>query len=181
MNNPFAVTFECCFRAVLALRRQHCTQTPFGGVPNPVTSGLSSLKRPENLEPLISHRRQGTVDHRRRGCGPGLSRFRAETLEGKDKRVVVKTRRLLGVEPEWKHIRAGAFGESVDGLPTIGEVPGLKECSAVMGFGGNGTIYALIVAGVMPALLKGRVSAGTRLFAFADMAIATMRRISLGR
>jgi hypothetical protein len=35
-----------------------------------------------------------------------------------------------------------------------------------MGFGGNGTIYALIAAGMMPVLLKGRVSADASLFAF---------------
>jgi glycine/D-amino acid oxidase-like deaminating enzyme len=70
------------------------------------------------------------------------------------------------VEPEWKHVWAGAFGESADGLPTIGEVPGLKGCFMVMGFAGNGTIYAVITARLMPTLLKGRVSANARLFAF---------------
>jgi hypothetical protein len=45
-------------------------------------------------------------------------------------------------------------------------VPGLKGCFTVMGFGGNGTIYAVIAAGMMPALLKGRVGAAARLFAF---------------
>jgi glycine/D-amino acid oxidase-like deaminating enzyme len=92
--------------------------------------------------------------------------YRTETLNAKAKRLAGKTRQLLGVEPEWKHVWAGAFGESADGLPTIGEVPGLKGCFAVMGFGGNGTIYALIAAGMMPALLKGRVSADASLFAF---------------
>jgi glycine/D-amino acid oxidase-like deaminating enzyme len=92
--------------------------------------------------------------------------YRAETLDAKARRLAGKTRRLLGVEPEWNHVWAGAFGESVDGLPTIGEVPGLKGCFTVMGFGGNGTIYALIAAGLMPALLKGRVSADASLFAF---------------
>jgi glycine/D-amino acid oxidase-like deaminating enzyme len=92
--------------------------------------------------------------------------YRAETLTAKARRLGVKTKQLLNIAPEWKHVWAGAFGESVDGLPTIGEVPGLKRCFAVMGFGGNGTIYALIAAQMMPALLKGRVSAGARLFAF---------------
>ncbi len=92
--------------------------------------------------------------------------YRAQTLGLKSRKLAAKTTRLLGVKPDWTHIWAGAFGESADGLPLIGEVPGLKNCFAVMGFGGNGTIYSMIAAGLMPGLLKGRTSEAVRLFAF---------------
>ena len=93
--------------------------------------------------------------------------YRADTLGSKAHTLAVKTRKLLGgFRPEWKHVWAGAFGESTDGLPLIGHVPNLKNCFAVMGFGGNGTIYSLIAAELMPALLKGQKTKSARLFSF---------------
>ena len=92
--------------------------------------------------------------------------YRAKTLQRKAQQLVVKTRRLFEVEPKWKHVWAGAFGESKDGLPLIGEVPGMQKCFAVMGFGGNGTIYSFIAAKLMPALIKGRATTDAKLFAF---------------
>jgi glycine/D-amino acid oxidase-like deaminating enzyme len=78
-----------------------------------------------------------------------------------------KTRQLLpGVKPEWTHVWAGAFGESADGLPIVDAVPNMPNCFTVMGFGGNGTVYSMIAAGLMPALLKGRTSKYARIFAF---------------
>ena len=63
---------------------------------------------------------------------------------------------------------AGAFGESVDGLPVIDAVPNNPHCFTVMGFGGNGTIYSMIAAGLMPGLLNGRLSNDARTFRFRE-------------
>lgn len=92
---------------------------------------------------------------------PGL---RARTLGGKARMLAAKTKALFGVKPHWKHVWAGAFGDSADGLPVIDAVPGLPHCFAVMGFGGNGTIYSRMAAKLMPGLIKGRPSPNARLF-----------------
>jgi glycine/D-amino acid oxidase-like deaminating enzyme len=91
---------------------------------------------------------------------------RANRLERKAERLAVKTRRLLHVTPEWKHVWAGAFGESRDGLPFIDAVPGHPHCYAVMGFGGNGTVFAMLAAQILPGLLKGRPAFDADLFRF---------------
>jgi glycine/D-amino acid oxidase-like deaminating enzyme len=91
---------------------------------------------------------------------------RANRLEGKAERLAAKTRRLLHVTPEWKHVWAGAFGESRDGLPFIDAVPGHPNCYAVMGFGGNGTVFAMLAAQILPGLLKGRPGFDADLFRF---------------
>ncbi|MEO8301860.1 MAG: FAD-dependent oxidoreductase, partial [Rhizomicrobium sp.] len=95
--------------------------------------------------------------------------YRANTLALKARRLKQKTRTLFpGLELEWSHVWAGAFGESSDGLPVIGPVPDMPHCHGVMGFGGNGTIYALIAAQMMPGLLQGRTPADAALFALRD-------------
>ncbi|MFO1247725.1 MAG: FAD-dependent oxidoreductase [Alphaproteobacteria bacterium] len=93
--------------------------------------------------------------------------YRAGTLGMKAKKLAAKTHRLLpGLKPKWTHVWAGAFGESSDGLPIIDAVPGMPGCFTVMGFGGNGTIYSMIAAQLMPGLLKGRPLKDAELFAF---------------
>lgn len=93
--------------------------------------------------------------------------YRAETLGLKAKKLAAKTSRLLpGLKPTWTHSWAGAFGESSDGLPIIDAVPGMPGCFAVLGFGGNGTIYARIAARLMPGLIRGRPAKDAELFGF---------------
>jgi len=93
--------------------------------------------------------------------------YRANTLDLKARRLAAKTARLLpGVRPVWNHVWAGAFGESADGLPVIDAVPGLPGCFTVMGFGGNGTIFAKLAADLMPGLVAGRSPKDADLFRF---------------
>jgi glycine/D-amino acid oxidase-like deaminating enzyme len=93
--------------------------------------------------------------------------YRAETLARKAKRLADKTHRLIaGLEPEWTHVWAGAFGESDDGLPIIDAAPDLPGCFVVKGFGGNGTIYSMIASQLMPGLLKGRSPVDANIFRF---------------
>src|SRR6185295_7995320 len=57
----------------------------------------------------------------------------------KAKRISAKLARLLpqlDARPELRW--SGTFGQSRSGLPTIGEIPGLRRCYAVLGYGGNG-------------------------------------------
>ncbi|WP_332687258.1 NAD(P)/FAD-dependent oxidoreductase [Bosea sp. (in: a-proteobacteria)] len=61
---------------------------------------------------------------------------------------------------------AGTFGASTTGLPTIGEMPGLRNCWAVMGFGGNGITYSRIGAEIVRAGLTGKGDPDAELYAF---------------
>ena len=49
----------------------------------------------------------------------------------------------------------GTFGASDDGLPSIGEIPGMKNCWAVLGYGGNGITYSRIAAEIIRTALAG--------------------------
>lgn len=61
---------------------------------------------------------------------------------------------------------AGAFGATATGLPSIGPVPGMPNCHAVLGFGGNGITYARIAADIIAGALSGRPDPDADLYAF---------------
>jgi glycine/D-amino acid oxidase-like deaminating enzyme len=50
---------------------------------------------------------------------------------------------------------SGSFGASASGLPTIGPVPGLRNCYAVLGYGGNGITFSMLAAQMLRNLLTG--------------------------
>jgi glycine/D-amino acid oxidase-like deaminating enzyme len=60
-----------------------------------------------------------------------------------------------GVSPRWcpTWMRELAFGNSTRGLPTIGPVPGLRHCFAVLGYGGNGITFSMMAAQMLRNLL----------------------------
>ncbi|HEX7564309.1 MAG TPA: FAD-binding oxidoreductase, partial [Bradyrhizobium sp.] len=70
----------------------------------------------------------------------------------------------LDTEPEF--VWAGAFGISTTGLPLIGEVPGRKNCWAVLGYGGNGITYSRIAADIIRAALANDPDPDADLYAF---------------
>lgn len=47
----------------------------------------------------------------------------------------------------------GCFGASDSGLPTIGEIPRLRNCFAVLGYGGNGITFSMMAAQMLSNLL----------------------------
>jgi glycine/D-amino acid oxidase-like deaminating enzyme len=61
---------------------------------------------------------------------------------------------------------AGTFGESENGLPSIGPVPGMPNCYAVLGYGGNGLTFGVVAAQVIAERLCGYRDPDDRLFAF---------------
>lgn len=63
---------------------------------------------------------------------------------------------------------AGTFGESDTGLPSIGPIPGMANCHAVLGYGGNGFTFGMIAAQVIAARLLGKAGPDAELFAFSD-------------
>jgi glycine/D-amino acid oxidase-like deaminating enzyme len=60
----------------------------------------------------------------------------------------------------------GTFGQSSTGLPKIGPVPGLPNCWAALGYGGNGITYARIAADVIGGALNGRPDIDADLYDF---------------
>ena len=49
----------------------------------------------------------------------------------------------------------GSFGTSPTGTPSIGPVPKMKNCYAVMGFGGNGITFSMMAAQMMRGMICG--------------------------
>jgi len=77
-------------------------------------------------------------------------------LTRKCEAIAAKLKRLLpDIEFEIDYGWAGAFGESVTGLPSIGPVEGMDHIWAVMGFGGNGITYSVIASQVVAAEVRG--------------------------
>jgi glycine/D-amino acid oxidase-like deaminating enzyme len=64
---------------------------------------------------------------------------------------------------------AGTFGESETGLPSIGPIPGMANCHAVLGYGGNGFTFGMIAAQVIAAHLLGKPDPDAELFAFSAL------------
>jgi glycine/D-amino acid oxidase-like deaminating enzyme len=78
-----------------------------------------------------------------------------------------KTRRLMPwLDVTADYAWAGTFGESDDGLPSIGSVPDMPNCHAVLGYGGNGFTFGMIAAQIIDACLVGTADPDAEIFAF---------------
>lgn len=83
---------------------------------------------------------------------------KCETIAGKLERLLPEVE--FKIDYSW----AGAFGESVTGLPNIGPVDGMDHTWAVMGFGGNGITYSVIASQVVSAAIRGGVDPDADLY-----------------
>ncbi|TCR68776.1 FAD-dependent oxidoreductase [Bosea sp. BK604] len=54
------------------------------------------------------------------------------------------------------HAWSGAFGQTVDGLPLIGRVPGQPRMLAAYGYGGNGITFSYLASRVIGSLIGGQ-------------------------
>jgi glycine/D-amino acid oxidase-like deaminating enzyme len=70
----------------------------------------------------------------------------------------------LDTRPEFKW--CGNFGKSRTGTPTIGPIPRMKNCYAVMGFGGNGITFSMLAAQIITAMVLGYEDPDSDLFSF---------------
>lgn len=70
----------------------------------------------------------------------------------------------LDPTPEYRW--TGSFGESRTGLPTIGRVPGLDRCFAVLGYGGNGFTFSAIAAQIISRAIIGLPDPDEAVFGF---------------
>lgn len=53
------------------------------------------------------------------------------------------------------HAWCGAFGETSDGLPLIGPVPGTRNIHAAYGYGGNGITFSYLASRMIAAAISG--------------------------
>jgi glycine/D-amino acid oxidase-like deaminating enzyme len=59
----------------------------------------------------------------------------------------------------------GAFGETSDGLPLIGSVPGASGIFAAYGYGGNGITFSYLASRMIGAMISGDKQAWFETFA----------------
>lgn len=78
-------------------------------------------------------------------------------------------RRLHALLPkarlDFSHSWSGAFGQTEDGLPLIGRVPGHPRLLAAYGYGGNGITFSFLASRMLGALIEGREESRFRHFA----------------
>jgi glycine/D-amino acid oxidase-like deaminating enzyme len=87
-------------------------------------------------------------------------------LQRKAVLIAKKVGSLLGQGPvPIDYCWAGPFGITPDGLPIIGDVPGLAGVFTVMGFGGNGITFSQIASEIIAARIAGHVDPDEGLFA----------------
>jgi glycine/D-amino acid oxidase-like deaminating enzyme len=79
-------------------------------------------------------------------------------------------RLLPGLDTTVEFAWTGSFGQSATGLPKIGQVPGLPNCWAALGYGGNGITYARIAADIITGALTGRPDIDADLYDFSTRA-----------
>ncbi len=71
-------------------------------------------------------------------------------------RLLSELKRLFpGLAPEIRYEWCATFAESVDGLPWIGEDPDRPGQHYLLGYGGNGTVYAMLGADLIKDKLLG--------------------------
>lgn len=88
-------------------------------------------------------------------------------LPAKTKAILAKLKKLFpGVVAEADYAWTGSFGSSSTGLPSIGTVPGMKRCYAVLGYGGNGITFSMVAAQLIRSLITGQGDPDADLFAF---------------
>lgn len=94
--------------------------------------------------------------------------------EARDAKIEEKTRALVrklgallpGVDPNPAYAWAGSFGDSPVGTPTIGRIPGMPNCYAAMGYGGNGITFSMMAAQVLRGLIRGEGDPDSDLVSF---------------
>ncbi len=75
-------------------------------------------------------------------------------------------RLLPGIDCRAVHHWSGAFGSSRIGMPSIGAIPRLPNCYAVLGYGGNGITFSMMAAQILRTTLTGGRDPDASLFSF---------------
>jgi glycine/D-amino acid oxidase-like deaminating enzyme len=93
--------------------------------------------------------------------------LRDALMPDKVSRLEKKLAKLLPrIDPRADYTWCGTFGSATTGTPSIGRVPGMPHCYAVLGYGGNGITFSMLAAQLLTNLLQGRGDADADLYAF---------------
>jgi glycine/D-amino acid oxidase-like deaminating enzyme len=88
-------------------------------------------------------------------------------LPAKTKAILAKLKKLFPqVTAEADYAWTGSFGSSATGLPTIGTIPKMDRCFAVLGYGGNGITFSMVAAQLVRGLITRKGDPDEDLFAF---------------
>lgn len=75
-------------------------------------------------------------------------------------------RLLPGIDARAARTWCGNFGTSRLGIPSIGPVPRMPNCYAVLGYGGNGITFSFMAAQMLRSMIEGDSDPDTDLFSF---------------
>ncbi|WP_439573162.1 NAD(P)/FAD-dependent oxidoreductase [Phreatobacter sp.] len=73
---------------------------------------------------------------------------------------------MPAIDTEADYAWCGSFGASRTGTPSIGSVPNLAGCYAVLGYGGNGITFSMMASQILRGLITGRGDPDSALFSF---------------
>jgi glycine/D-amino acid oxidase-like deaminating enzyme len=91
--------------------------------------------------------------------------WRDRLLPGKTQALEKRLAGLLdGCNAEAEFAWSGTFGETRDGLPCIGPVPGMPRALAALGYGGNGMVFSVIAARILRNFVLGEGDEDAELF-----------------
>lgn len=95
----------------------------------------------------------------------------AETRDGMSSQkyaaIEAKLGRLLpGIDTRAAQTWCGNFGTSRIGIPSIGPVPRMPNCYAVLGYGGNGITFSFMAAQMLRSMIDGSSDSDSDLFSF---------------
>jgi len=76
------------------------------------------------------------------------------------------SRLLPHVDPRADYAWCGSFGASETGTPSIGPVPRMPHCHAVLGYGGNGITFSALAAQMLRNQITGGRDPDSDLFSF---------------
>ena len=94
-------------------------------------------------------------------------KLRDSKLEEKAAALSKKLAALLpDLETTAEFMWAGSFGDSRTGTPTIGRIPGMNNCYAAMGYGGNGITFSVMASQILRSAITGEADPDKALFSF---------------
>ena len=73
---------------------------------------------------------------------------------------------LPGIDARPVYTWCGTFGGSSTGTPSIGPVPRMPNCYAVLGYGGNGITFSMMAAQMLRTMIEGGNDQDSELFSF---------------
>ncbi|MBB2710258.1 FAD-binding oxidoreductase [Rhizobium sophoriradicis] len=136
-----------------------CSSWAFATVPqNPARLWRDRALIWEDSHPYLYMRT--TADHRivagGEDDGTVNAAVRERKLPAKIRVIQAKMQRLWPrADTRIAHAWGGTFGETADGLPLIGPVPGMPHVFAAYGYGGNGITLSYLAAQMIGAMIAG--------------------------